>query len=127
MTASRTALRPARRPVAAEPKRGLGDGLWPLLSARTAEAYRDQRGSPLSGRRQRPSGLCPDEHADLLEEAAKFRRFLDNLRQTDDGSSARVRALLRWSDGYVSGLRRKCAASAVDHDLEQWGLFTLSE
>jgi len=71
--------------------------------------------------------LTADEHADLLEEAAKFRRFLDNLRQPDDGSSARVRALLRWSDGYVSGLRRKCAASAVDHDLEQWGLFTLSE
>ena len=56
------------------------------------------------------------EHADRLVEADKAQRLAEHLRATDDGSSLRLPAILRWLDTHTAQLRERCSAVNVDRE-----------
>jgi hypothetical protein len=58
------------------------------------------------------------ERADMLDEAQKMERFLQHVRQTDDGyQSEKMFQFVKWAEAHIADLRERCLASAVDRDV----------
>ena len=65
------------------------------------------------------------ERAGMLEEAERLDRFLRHVRQTNDYPSIKMHEFLKWADAYVSELRQRCSAPAIDDELAEGDLWSL--
>jgi hypothetical protein len=63
------------------------------------------------------------ERAGMLEEAERLDRFLRHVRQTNDYPSIKMHEFLKWAEAYVSELRQRCGALAVDEELAEGDLW----
>jgi len=63
------------------------------------------------------------ERAGMLEEAERLDRFLRHVRQTNDYPSINMHEFLKWAEAYVSDLRQRCGALAVDEELAEGDLW----
>jgi hypothetical protein len=59
------------------------------------------------------------ERADMLDEIARFDRFLQHIRETNDYPSVKMHEFLKWAQAYISGLRQRCNAAAIDDELTE--------
>jgi hypothetical protein len=59
------------------------------------------------------------ERADMLDEVARFDRFLQHIRETNDYPSVKMHEFLKWAQAYISGLRQRCNAAAIDDELTE--------
>jgi hypothetical protein len=67
------------------------------------------------------------ERAAMFEDADRLDRFLQHIRETNDYPSIKMHEFLKWAGAYISDLRQKCSAPAVDDELadsELWSLAT---
>jgi hypothetical protein len=66
-------------------------------------------------------------YAAMLEEAERFDRVVRHIRETNDYPSIKMHEFLTWSEAYISDLRQRCSAPAVDDELaeiDRWGSAT---
>jgi hypothetical protein len=63
------------------------------------------------------------ERADDLDQAVKVSRLIEHIRNTDNGSSPRLRGILKWADGYVAELREASSSTAIDRGAAEWGIW----
>jgi hypothetical protein len=56
------------------------------------------------------------ERAGILEEAERLDRFLQHIRQTNDYPSVKMHEFLKWAEAYISDLRQRCNAAAIDDE-----------
>jgi G3E family GTPase len=59
------------------------------------------------------------ERADMLDEVARLDRFLQHIRETNDYPSVKMHEFLKWAQAYISGLRQRCNAAAIDDELTE--------
>jgi hypothetical protein len=59
------------------------------------------------------------ERADMLDEVARLERFLQHIRETNDYPSVKMHEFLRWAQAYISDLRQRCNAAAIDDELTE--------
>jgi hypothetical protein len=57
------------------------------------------------------------ERADMLDEVARFDRFLQHIRETNDYPSVKMHEFLKGAQAYISGFRQRCNAAAIDDEL----------
>ena len=58
-------------------------------------------------------------YAAMLEEAERFDRVLRHIRETNDYPSNKMLEFLKWAEAYISDLRQRCSAPAVDDELAE--------
>ena len=63
--------------------------------------------------------------AAMLEESARFDHVLQHIRETNDYPSINMLEFLKWAEAYISDLRQRCSAPAVDEELAESELWSL--
>ena len=62
----------------------------------------------------------------MLEESARFDHVLQHIRETNDYPSINMLEFLKWAEAYISDLRQRCSAPAVDEELAESELWSLA-
>jgi hypothetical protein len=63
----------------------------------------------------------------MFEDADRLDRFLQHIRETNDYPSIKMHGFMKWAEAYISDLRERCNAAAVDSELaesELWNSVT---
>jgi hypothetical protein len=58
-------------------------------------------------------------YAAMLEEAERFDRVLQHIGETNDYPSINMLEFLKWAEAYITDLRQRCNAAAVDDELAE--------
>jgi hypothetical protein len=56
--------------------------------------------------------------------AASLDGFVQHVRDTNDYPSVNMHGFLAWAEAYISDLRQRCSAPAIDKDLAQSELWS---
>jgi hypothetical protein len=92
---------------------------------REAEQQLHERDTEVDQHRRRVAFF--KERAAMFEDADRLDRFLQHIRETNDYPSIKMHGFMKWAEAYISDLRERCNAAAVDSELaesELWNSVT---
>jgi len=55
----------------------------------------------------------------MFDQIAMLDRFLQHIRATNDYPSNKMHGFLKWAEAYISDLRQRSSAPAVDDELAE--------